>query len=306
MSAGMSGGGPRSAMLAIGPGWALPAMVVFAFVALVYLPAHPAQSTTRAVLAAGGAMYVIGLSVIMPRLLRGVVLRHAGSREAIVVLGREHGALRSAQLAPRWRLVAVALGAGTSAMGALAAASIAGLVERGGYPHAIATLAVATNLAVAFGALAPLPGLGGWAAVLAIADARGTSPDDRVRWAAGAARAVAPAIPLLIAGLGVVVGDPMLIPLGLFIGLFVWMQAGTTRKLDVAERFFARHTATDLARPLTGMRRADDRVRDLAPTAPVTPPQSSSMRRAPSSVRWDHARSWQRWSTRAATLVMAT
>jgi hypothetical protein len=255
-----SEGGPHSAILAVGRGWAVPAMAVFAFVGLVYLPAHPAQSAAQEILATVGAMYVIALVVAVPRVIRGAVLRRAGSREPIVVLGRDHGALTASSLAPRSRLLAVALGAASSTAGVLVAVSIGSSVAPGGYPHAIATLAAAANLTVVLGAIGPVPGSGGWAALLAIADARGASADDRVRWVARAARSVAVAVPSFAVALAIVTGDPMLAVLGAILGLFVWTQAGAAAHADQAERFLARHTASDLARPLTATLRTDESV----------------------------------------------
>ncbi len=257
--------GPQGATLAVGRGWAAPAMAVLAFVGLLYLPAHPAQSAAQEILATVGAMYVIGLSVVVPRLIRGVVLRRAGSREPIVVLGRDDGALTASWLAPRSRLLAVALGAGSSILGVLVAVLIGSAAAPEGYPHAIATLAAAANFTVALGALGPIPGSGGWAVLLAIADARGASAVDRVRWVARVARSVAVAVLVIAGAFAIVIGDPMLEVLGAILGLFIWISAGAAVHADQAERFLARHTAADLARPLIASLRGVDPVPAAAP-----------------------------------------
>lgn len=248
-------GHPVDRVLAIGPGWRVSAVVVSVLSAAAYLPTHPAG-----VIAIAGAIYVVGLSVILPGLARGMVLRRAGVTEPITVIGRGPDILGQPELSPRWRLAAIALGLAISGLAALIAARMLMGTEPGTYPHAIGSLALATNGAMALAAIAPVPGLGGWAILLALADLRGPGEHDRVTFAVTGARIAAVAGGAAAVVLGAVIGDPMVIPLGISLAAFTWSRAGARLRMGIAERFFVRHTAEDLARPLTAVRRYDERL----------------------------------------------
>jgi hypothetical protein len=80
-----------------------------------------------------------------------------------------------------------------------------------------------------------------------------------VRTAKNVAVALAAAL-LLGAGM---TGDALLAVLGAAAFATVWAQADVAGRLDTASRFLAGHTASQLARPVSAVRRADESVAGL-------------------------------------------
>lgn len=258
------GGPPATATLALGVGWVWPATVVAVVVALIYLPTHHASTGFGdGFVSMLGALYVVGLSVVLPRLVRGGILRAAGSRDAIVLLGRGADPLVSATIRPRWRLAAVGAGVLVSVAAALGSAAFAGVAEEATYAHALVTLALGANVAVAVAAVVPIPGFTGWALLLALVDAAGIPADRRVRRAARVAQAVGfPA--LLIAGMGAaLLGDPMMALYGFLLAMFTWTRTDLAVGHDVIARFLAGHAVGDVARPVASHADGDEPVDDL-------------------------------------------
>ncbi|MBI3747308.1 MAG: hypothetical protein HY262_00440 [Chloroflexi bacterium] len=178
-------GGP----ITVGSGWLWPAAVVAIYVALFYVPGHsPASGGSEDLVATIGALYVVALSVVGVRLLRGVILRAGGGHEAIVLLGRGPDPLTSGTIQPRWRLTAVAAGLLAPGAAAVAAWQLAAAADPTTYAHAIASLALSVNVVIAAGTLIPAPGFPGWALLLGIVDSAGVPPGLRVRRAARIAR----------------------------------------------------------------------------------------------------------------------
>ncbi|MBI3746516.1 MAG: hypothetical protein HY264_08375 [Chloroflexi bacterium] len=234
------------------------------FVALFYVPGHnPSARGDDQLVAAIGALYVIGLSVVGVRLVRGVIIRAGGSREPIVLLGRGPDPLLSAAIRPRRRLAAVVAGVMVPVAAAMLAAGLAAVAGPASNAHAIASLALGVNGVIAAGVLVPAPGFPGWALLLALVDAAGTRPDQRVRRAARVAQSVG--LPILI-GSGLVAGwfaDPMLVFLGLVLGFLIWTGSQAATAQDATERFLAAHVAGAVARPLTDHAQGDEPVGDL-------------------------------------------
>lgn len=257
--------------LAIGSGWPIPAALVFGFLAMVYLPAHSPGSLARSVLAAVGAMYVIGVSVIVPRLLGILVLRHAGSRHPIVLLGRTPDPQDPPDVPPRTRLAAVSAGIVASASIVTTAAWLVARTSPSTDAHAIGTVAVAASAVVTLGSILPAPRFGGWSALCAIATLRGVQPAWRVAWVAARARRAALLLALVVGGVAIAVDVPLLIPMGVALAAYAWTKAGTAREVDAAAQFFTRHTAAAVSGPLTAVHGAGDRLTALAPAARVAP-----------------------------------
>jgi hypothetical protein len=234
------------------------------FVALFYVPGHSASGTGVDTLVITVALlYVGGLSLVGPRLVRGVILRAGGSREPIVLLGGGPDALISAAIRPRWRLAAVVLGA----IAPLAAVVVAAWVALGADPtsnaHAIASLGLGVNAFIAAGVLVPAPGFAGWALLLGVIDATGARPDQRVRRAARLARWAS--VPILL-GAGIasaILGDPILLFLGLMLGLVTWSGSVAAAREDATVRFLATHEAGDVARRITSFAAPDEPIGDL-------------------------------------------
>lgn len=246
---------------ALGQGWALPAASIAVFVALFYVPAHHAGGD--GLVATIGGLYVVGLSVVAPRVARGAVLRHAGSREQIVLFGRVGDALTSVAVRPRWRSAAIATGAATSSLAALAGAVLSGFPDQGTYAHALASLTFWANVVFAAEALVPVPGFTGWALVLAIVDAAGTSKELRVRRAARLAHGIA--LPLFLAlGMGAaLLGDPILMLSGFSLAVLSWTRTDLAVGQDLIARFLARRVAGDVARPVMSHAEADQPVDEI-------------------------------------------
>jgi hypothetical protein len=62
---------------------------------------------------------------------------------------------------------------------------------------------------------------------------------------------------------------PILALAAIPLGLIIWVQADQAASREIVDRFLARHTAADVARPLTSFLRADDPVRAPASARPV-------------------------------------
>lgn len=101
---------------------------------------------------------------------------------------------------------------------------LTGVANETTYAHALVSLALGANLALAAAAAIPIPGLTGWALMLAIVDAAGSFVDRRVRRAARVAQAVGcPA--LLLVGIGAaLLGDPLMAILGFLLAMFIWTR----------------------------------------------------------------------------------
>ena len=259
-----SQGGSAGGLVTVGSGWVWPAVLAAAFLALIYLPGHnPASTGGGGLIVTVAALYVMGMTVVGVRVVRGTILRAGGSREPITLLGRGPDPLVSSALRPRIRLAAVAAGALVPLLAAFIAYRLVGLADPTTDAHAIAGLALGANAVIAAGVLIPAPGFPGWALVLAVVDAAGVTPDRRVRQAARVARLAG--VPILLAAViaASVIGHPMLMPLGFLLAFMLWSGIQATVGQDTAARFLAGHTAGEVARPVTSDASPDEPVVDL-------------------------------------------
>lgn len=248
----------------LGSGWQWPAAFVAIFVGLFYMPAHqPSAGVTDGLIAVVAALYVVGMSVIGARLSRGVILRAGGSREPVVLLGGGPDALTSDSLRPRWRLAAIAAGTILPLAAAVTAGRVAAGADTATYAHAIASLALGVNFALAAGVLVPAPGFTGWAVLLGLVDATGARPDRRIQRAARVAEMFG--VPFLLTGgaAAALLGDPMLMILGFLLGYFTWTQSRLAVAQDAIVRFLGVHVAGEVARPMTSHAEPDEAVDDL-------------------------------------------
>jgi hypothetical protein len=237
--------------VAFGSGWVGPAVVVSMFVVLLYVPAHnPSTSGIDGLIAAMAILYVLGLSLTTPRLLRGVILRFGGSHDPIVLLGRGPDALTAESIRARWRLAAVAVSTVTSLAATFVAARLTVTADPASYQHAVASLALGVNLAIAAGSLVPAPGFTGWALLLGLLDASGVKPDRRVGRAARMAQFVGVPIMLTLGVAAALFGYPMFLVIGFVFALITWTQSTVVVGQDATARFLAGHRAADLVRPI--------------------------------------------------------
>lgn len=248
----------------LGSGWLWPAAFVAMFVALFYMPGHnPSSAGSDDLVATIAVLYVVGLSVVGVRLVRGVILRAGGSREAIVLLGSGPDPLVSEVVRPRWRLAAVAAGALAPFAAAVVAARLAAVADPATNAHAIASLALGVNSVIAAGVLVPAPGFLGWALLLGVVDAAGARPDQRIRRGARVAQSVGVPILLVAGASAALLGDPMLMFLGLVLGFLTWSGSQAAAAQDATVRFLAAHVAGDVARPLASHAAPDEPIGDL-------------------------------------------
>lgn len=248
----------------LGTGWQWPAAFVAIMLLFLYVPAHdPSAGAVSDLAATAALLYVAGLSIVGVRLLRGLILRAGGSRDPIVLLGSGPDPLISGAIRARWRLAAVAAGAVAPAAVAMAAFGL----DPGGDPatpaHAIVSLALGVNLAVAAGVLVPAPGFPGWALLLAMVDATGVGPDRRLWRAARLARVVGVPIALVAAVLVGLLGDPMLMFLGLALAFLTWNGGQVAAARDATARFLGAHVAGDLTRPVVVRAAPDEPAANL-------------------------------------------
>lgn len=263
-SVGPQQGDPASGPVTLGSGWLWPAAFVAAFVAFLYLPGHnPSSTGSDDLVPTIAALYVVGLSVVGVRVVRGIILRAGGSHEPIALLGRGPDPLISTAIRPRVRLVAVAAGAIAPVLAAVITARFAGLADPTTNAHAIAGLALSANAVIAAGVLIPAPGFMGWALLLGIVDAAGARSDQRVRQAARVVQSVG--VPVLLAAgvAAAVLGGPMLMPLGFVLAIVTWSGSQAAVGQDAAARFLAAHTAGEVARPVTNDASPDEPIGDL-------------------------------------------
>lgn len=264
-SAATEGGEPGATTLTLGSGWAWPATFVALFVARIYLPAHhPGAGPGDGFVAALGALYVLGASLVLPRLVRGGILRAAGSTDSIVLLGRGSDPLVTWSIPARWRIAAIGAGALVSIALALVSAALAGVAETATFAHALVSLALGANVVVAAVAAVPIPGLTGWALLLALVDAAGVPSDQRTRRAARIAQSVGfPAF--LLVGIGAaLLDDPMLALIAFTLAMFTWSRSDVAVGHDAIARFLASHVIGDVARPVASHAEAGELVDDLA------------------------------------------
>ena len=263
-TAGPRPGEQAAGPLTLGSGWLRPATFVAVFVALFYLPGHSRSSgVSDDLVATVAALYVVGLTLVGVRLLRGAIVRVGGSRDPIVLLGSGPDPLISEAIRPRWRLAAVAAGAIAPVVAALAAGQIAAAVDPATNAHAIASLALSVNGVIAAGVLVPAPGFPGWALLLAVVDSAGVAPDRRIRRAARLAQSVGVPILLVAGAAAALLGDPMLMFLGFAFGFLTWSGSQAAVAQDAVVRFLAVHTAGQLARPLASYATPDEPIGDL-------------------------------------------
>ena len=248
-------------LVTVGPGWFGSAVVAALLVSLIYLPSHNANaSAVDGLIAAVAALYVIGLSVSLVRIVRGALLRLAGSPEPIVVLGRGPETIVDARIPAKWRLAAVLTGTLVAALGTGGSAWLGLQANAATYPHALATLGLGVNFAVAASILVPAPGFTGWALILALVDAAGTPFDQRIPRAARVARALG--IPVVVA-LGVAagaLGHPMLVLLAAMLTVFIATRTRLAVGQDSIGRYLEGRVAGDLARPIVSHADADEAV----------------------------------------------
>lgn len=257
-------GGRSAGWVIFGSGWVWPASIVILFVALMYLPAHlPSSGGIDQLTATVASLYVVGLSIASPRLLRGVIVRAGGNRDPIVLLGRGPDPLIDDSVRARWRLTASAGSCAVSLIAALVAARLTVGADPATYAHAVAGLAVGVILVIAAGILVPVPGFAGWTMLLGLVDAAVVRPDRRVRSAARLARFVGVPMLLTVGIAGVSLGDLMLTPISFVLALLAWTQSGAAAAQDAAVRFLAGHRAGELARPVTSRVDPDEPHHDL-------------------------------------------
>jgi hypothetical protein len=251
-------------MIAFGRGWWWPATFLGAFLVLIYLPTHHSGAGgVGGLVASVAALYALGLSVALPRLVRGSVLRRGGSRDPIVLLGRGADPFLSIGIRPRWRIAAIGVGMAVSLTGAIVSALLLDTADSTTYTHAVATLALGVNVALVAGAFVLAPGFLGWTLLLSLVDAAGSEPDQRVRIAARLARSIGFPVLLLVGVAAALLGDPMLTVLGFLLAAFTWTGTRLAVSHDAIARFLESHLVGDVARPATSHADADELVENL-------------------------------------------
>lgn len=249
--------------LAGGAGPIAAALLTFLFVTLVYVPTHGPLLDPDGLIAATATTLVLVLSVAVPRLIRGSILG-ADPWHPISALVRGSAVPTDPVTPPRRRVAAIAAGAAASGVIAGYALTVSRGEPVAGYPHAIAVLVVFANAALAARVLVPIPGLGGWALLLAVIDWRWPGDPRRIVLASRAAKLLLLPAMLIVAATGLAVGVPILALAAAPLGLVIWVQADQAARREIVDRFLARHTAADVARPLTAFLRADEPVRTPA------------------------------------------
>lgn len=266
------GSRPTAPLFTLGQGWVWPVALVVLFVSLVYLPAHAANASfVDDLIATIAALYVVAMNVGLVRLVRGGILRLAGSADPIVMLGRGPEPMLDVRIRARWRLAAIGAGSVVAIAAAVAAALLVQSAGPATNAHALASLALGANLALAASALVPALGFTGWALLLAVVDAVGGPPDQRVRRAARLAQALGFPVFISLGVAAAALGDPMLMLLGLLVAMFIGMQSRLAVGQDVIARFLEPRVVGDLARPIASHAEADEAIEAVAARLPDAP-----------------------------------
>ena len=252
-------------LFALGSGWVWPAALAATLLALIYLPAHTGRTGgSEGLIVSIGGLYVLGASVGLMRLVRGAVLRLAGSREPIVLLGRGPDPLLDLRIRPTWRLAAIAGATFASLAVAAVAVLLGGLAPRPTYAHALADFGLVVNLALAVGMLIPAPGFVGWALLLACVDAAGVPADQRVRRTVAFVQGVV--VPTIV-GAGVVaafLGSPILTLASFLVAMMIGGEGHLALGRDAIARFLSERIVGDLVRPVLTHAEAIEAVDGLA------------------------------------------
>lgn len=264
-----NGNRPHASLVTLGAGWMWPAVLVAFFVSFLYLPAHAADTgAVDGLIATIAALYVVAVSVGLVRLVRGGVLRVAGSGDPIVLFGRGPEPMLDVSIRARWRLAAIGAGGLVAAAGVVGAGLLTGTTGPGTYPHALASLDLGVNLALVGGVLVPAPGFTGWALILAVVDAGGAGLDQRVRRAARLAQLTGVPIFLSLGLAAAALGDPMVMLVGFLVAMFIGTQTSMAVGHDAIARFLRGRVLGDLARPVAGHADADEPVEALMTRLP--------------------------------------
>lgn len=248
-------GGQGGKTLVLGSGWVWPGVLTVLSVVLVYVPSHPSRGGMDEAAASLALIYILGLSLMTPRLLRGVILRYGGGRGPIVLVGRGPEMITAESIRARWRLAAVAASTAASIAATFVAAGLAVTANPASYQHGVVTLAFGVNLAIAAGIVVPAPGFAGWAVLLGLVDGSGVMPDRRIRRAARMAQVVGVPILLAVGVAAALVGYPMFLIVAFVLALITWTRSTAVVGRDAAVRFLAGHRAGEIARPI--MRHVD-------------------------------------------------
>jgi hypothetical protein len=243
-------GGQAGRTLTLGSGWLWPAVLAVLFVVLLYVPSHPSRGGMDRAAESLALVYILSLSLMTPRLLRGVIVRYGGGRGPIVLLGRGPDMLTAESIRARWRLAGVAASTAASLAATFVAARLAVATDPTSYQHGVVALAFGANLAIAAGILVPAPGFAGWALLLGLVDGAGVRPDRRVRRAARIAQIVGVPILLAVGVAAALVGDPMFLVIAFVLALITWTQSTAVVGRDATAQFLAAHRAGEIVRPI--------------------------------------------------------
>lgn len=261
---------------AVGPGWHGPAAAAGLLLA-AYAASHQAAAAGAAFLVAiATGSVAASSSLLLSRIARGVVLRAAGSHEPVVLLGRWDGAPADPRIRPRWRIASLGVGAVVCAGAALAAFRVVESAVPTSPLHAAAVAATAANVALLVASGAPTPGLPGWALALALVEAAGATPGERIERAARFARIVGAPLLLALAAVAALAATPVLIVTGVGLAYLTWTRSSIVTAEDAIARFLAPRHVDHLARPIARSAHPDERVLDVTPAA-ATGPQSISI-----------------------------
>lgn len=228
--------------------------------ALVYVVSHgPPLAGGHGIGTGLAAIYLGVLSIAAPVVVARLILRLGNAGRSIAGGMRTVHDSAPSSLGTRWQLMAIIAGAAISLTGLAISARLAGSVEAGTHPHALALFTGMASTSLLVAGLTPAPGLVGWAVLLGLVDATRVTRELRVQRAARLARVVG--VPLLGAGgaAAALLGSPLLGLGGALLGAATWIRTGRAVNKDVRVRqrmaaghealvlFVGTHTAGDVA-----------------------------------------------------------
>jgi hypothetical protein len=237
---------PRT--LTLGRGWLFPAAVLALILSSSYLPAHGVVGLPAIAAGTIAALGLIAASLAAPRLIRGSVLARSG---AVALIGSEPAWEGEPAASARRRIAAVVLGAGLSAAGIAAFATLTFASDPATVRHAVMTVGLYANVALLLSNVIPVPPWPGWMLLVALIDRDGAPIDHRVNRAALIARGVIAIEAAAVGAVAIISTDLMLLVLAALLVWQGWMLTTVARADDVIQRFLTARRVGDLAQELS-------------------------------------------------------
>ena len=247
--------------VALGRGWLWPATVVTALLALSYLPGHGVRDGLDLLASTVAALGLLALSVAVPRVVRGLILRDRGP---LVLFGATRASLDRPDRPAGRRLLAIAASVAASALAVWASALLAASLPVERSAHAVSLIVLSVNAWLLLSNLVTAPPLGGWSLLLALLDTLGVPPHRRLARARRVGRIGVLAVAILLAAWAVAIGHLMLLLSAIVLAWYGWIATAVAEAGDAVSRFLDGRRVGDLLRPVATQFYIDDPLSEVS------------------------------------------